>query len=388
MNPNPILLSLLLNNNTYFLSFYIFGCMNFQKTKHNFPWWLVLPVLAVFTFALTELAARNPNSIETIYTQKVYPVIASAFSSVSSLIPFSLDDLFYGLLIVFFIALVILLIFKKIKWKSAGKIVLNTLAAVYISFYFLWGFNYYRNDATQRLNISEQDADSEQFLAVFEHLTVQLNNSYTTFDNFEKETVDSLGEASYRELSPMLNIPYPAGKRRAKNITLSRFFAGAGILGYYGPFFNEIHINKHLLPVEYPFILAHEKAHQFGVTSEAEASFYAWLVCTNSSSKHLRYSANLYVFRHFLYHGMHLEQLSEITSKLDDKVKTDFQEIREHWAKLRNKKIDHAASKMNDAYLKANKVEKGIRDYHGVVKHVMDFSLDSAFQKKWNLNSE
>ncbi|SHJ59572.1 Protein of unknown function [Tangfeifania diversioriginum] len=362
--------------------------MNFQKTKYNFPWWLVLPVLAVFTFVLTELAARHPAIVETIYTQKVYPVIASTFSAISSLISFSLDDLFYSFLIVLFTLLVTLLIFKKITWKSAGKIVLNTLAAVYISFYFLWGFNYFRSDVTQRLKISEQDADSEQFLAVFTHLTTQLNDSHTRFDNLKIETVDSLVEASYRELSPMLNIPYPAGKRRAKSITFSRFFAGAGISGYYGPFFNEIHINKHLLPVEYPFILAHEKAHQFGVTSEAEASFYAWLVCTNSSSKHLRYSANLYVFRHFLYHGRHLEQLSEITSELDDRVKADFQKIREHWMELRNEKIDHAASKMNDAYLKTNKVEKGIEDYHGVVKHVMDLSLDSAFQRKWNLNSE
>jgi len=362
--------------------------MNFLKTKINFPWWLVLPVLAVFTFVLTELAARHPASVEAVYTHKIYPVVASTFSVISSLIPFSLTDLFYSFLIVFFIFLIALLIFKKIKWKSAGKIVLNTLAAVYISFYLLWGFNYYRNDVSQRLKISEQTANSKQFLDVLEHLITQLNDSYTEFDNFDEETADSLVEASYRELAPMLNIPYPAGKRRAKNIIFSRFFAGAGISGYFGPFFNEIHINKHLLPVEYPFILAHEKAHQFGVTSEAEASFYAWLVCTNSPSKQLRYSANLYVFRYFLYHGMHLEQLSEITSQLDVQVKTDFQKIREHWMELRNEKIDHAASKMNDAYLKNNKVEKGIEDYHGVVKHVMDFSLDSAFQRKWNLNSE
>jgi len=30
----------------------------------------------------------------------------------------------------------------------------------------------------------------------------------------------------------------------------------------------------------------------------------------------------------------------------------------------------------------------GIDDYYGVVKHMMDFSLDSSFQKKWNLNIE
>jgi len=362
--------------------------MNFSKTKTNFPGWLVLPALAVLTFVLTELAARNSVWVENVYTQKFYPVIASGLSAVSSLVPFSLADMFYVLLMVLPLVLFLLIGFKNMKWKTAGKIVMNTLAGVYISFYLLWGFNYYRSDVNQRLGLITQQPDSAEFLKVVEHLANQLNTSYAEFDNFDKKTADSLVEVSYRELAPLLKIHYPAGKRPDKNITFSRFFAGAGISGYYGPFFNEIHVNKNLLPVEYPFILAHEKAHQFGVTSEAEASFYAWLVCTNSPSEHLRYSADLYVFRYFLYHGRYLEQLSGITSELDDRVKADFQKIREHWMELRNEKIDHAASKMNDAYLKTNKVEKGIEDYHGVVKHVMDFSLDSAFQQKWNLNSE
>ncbi|MBT6004138.1 MAG: hypothetical protein HOG79_00345, partial [Prolixibacteraceae bacterium] len=43
------------------------------------------------------------------------------------------------------------------------------------------------------------------------------------------------------------------------------------------------------------------------------------------------------------------------------------------------------ASKVNDTYLKTNKIEKGIEDYYGVVKHVMDISQDSVFQRKWDL---
>ena len=33
-------------------------------------------------------------------------------------------------------------------------------------------------------------------------------------------------------------------------------------------------------------------------------------------------------------------------------------------------------------------IEKGIEDYTGVVKFVMDFSQDTAFQKKWNLETD
>jgi len=37
---------------------------------------------------------------------------------------------------------------------------------------------------------------------------------------------------------------------------------------------------------------------------------------------------------------------------------------------------------VNDAYLKTNKVEKGIEDYFGVVQFVMDFETDLAAQKR------
>lgn len=52
---------------------------------------------------------------------------------------------------------------------------------------------------------------------------------------------------------------------------------------------------------------------------------------------------------------------------------------------LRNEKVDKVATKVNDTYLKTNKVEKGIEDYKGVVKYAMDFSLDTVFQKKFSL---
>lgn len=362
-----------------------------KKRKYlmnRFPWWILLPILALLTFGFTEWLAKNRYWAETVYAQKIYPFIASGLSSVSSIFPFSVDDLFYVGLILLLFSLIMLLILKKLSWQKTGKIVLNALALIYILFYFLWGFNYFRPDLNTRLQIKSQSADTKDFLEIFEELVKETNQSYTDFEDFDKNQIDSLVESYYKTLAPVLNINYPAGKRPGKNITFSRFFAQAGISGYYGPFFNEIHVNSKILPIEYPFVLAHEKAHQFGITGESEANFYAWLVCTKSESKKLEYSANLMILRYFIFHGYRLEQFPEIIEKLDDRVKNDIQKISEHWASLRNEKIDRAATKINDTYLKTNKIEKGIDDYKGVVKHVLDFSLDSAFQKKWNLNSE
>jgi hypothetical protein len=356
--------------------------MKTKSIKINNLRWLLLPFFAGITFVLTELAARNPEIVEKYYTQGIYPVIAKFLSFFSSLFPYSLGDLFYGLLILSPVMLILFVVLKRISLNFALKFGLNIIALVYISFYFLWGFNYYRSDLNQRLGTSQQKPDTEDFVRVFENLVEQVNLSRTDFENITKAEIDFLVEVSFKKWAPVLKLQYPLGKRRVKEITLSRFFAQAGISGYYGPFFNEIHINRHNLLLEYPFVLAHEKAHQFGITSEAEANFYAWVVCTQSESKHLQYSANLAIFRYFLYQGSQLKELPQILDKLDEGVKADFRKLREHWLELRNEKIDQAASKMNDAYLKTNKIEKGIQDYTGVVKHVMDFSADSAFMKK------
>ncbi len=338
--------------------------------------------MAVVVFGLIRILSHYPLIVEKYYSQGVYPVLASFISFLSKWVPFSLDDLFYFLLIVTGISVLALLVLRKITLKKSGFIVLNILAAGYVLFYLLWGLNYFRAGVNDRLDIEPRTSDAEEFMQVFKDLAEAANNSYTTFEDFDKAEISRLIEDSYRQLAPVLKLDYPAGSRRAKDITLSGFFAQAGISGYFGPFFNEVHINSFLLPVEYPFVLAHEKAHQFGITGEAEANFYAWLVCSKSNSRQLQYSANLIALRYFINHGFRQEGFREVISSLDERVVKDIRRIREHWMGLRNEKVEAVASRVNDAYLKTNRVEKGIQDYTGIVKHIMEFSFDSSFQKK------
>lgn len=355
------------------------------KTKKSSKKWIILPVLGMFVFLFTLAAGNFSSFIENWYSQKLYAGIAKSVSALSSKVSFSLDDSFYLFIISLLIVLLILPFFKKISFAKSLKSVLNVLAGVYILFYFLWGFNYFRPNLNERLKIGKQQPDTLLFSREFKILIDTTNATNCTFNDFDKNRIDSLIEKSYKKLAPILKINYPQGKRRAKKITFSRFFAKAGISGYFGPFFNEIHVNKFVLPVEYPFVLAHEKAHQFGITSEAEANFYAWLVCTSSPSKQLQYSANLQVLRFFLYQGAELKNYAEIVKNLNENVRTDYRKIRENWEKLRNEKVDRIASKVNDTYLKTNHVKKGIDDYNDVVQLVMDFSYDPAFQKKYKL---
>ncbi|WP_423129426.1 DUF3810 domain-containing protein [Gaoshiqia sp. Z1-71] len=338
--------------------------------------------LALITFLLTELLSKFPAFTGSVYSRGLYPVVAAVLSRISYWLPFSLGDMCYVLLVLLVLAGVILLLIRKINVGKFLKILVNMLAMLYVLFYWLWGFNYYRDRLNQRLQIAVSEPTDEVFLEVARELILETNASRVDPDGLPASQIDSLVEEAYRNLSGFLELNYPGGVRRAKSITFSDFFAKASILGYYGPFFNEIHLNDHLLPVQYPQVLAHEKAHQFGITGEAEANFYAWLVCTRSPSPELNYSANLYLLRFFLYRGMQVEGFEPLTGLIDEPVKEDIRRVTAHWKALRSEKIDRVATWVNDMYLKSNKIEGGVNDYRGVVKLVMDFKADEAAQER------
>ncbi|MDX8337607.1 DUF3810 domain-containing protein [Draconibacterium sp. IB214405] len=326
-----------------------------------------------------------PTLAETVYSNRIYPVIASVLSTITSVFRFSLDDLFYFILIVTPLFLLVFILFKKLRLIVAGKILLNILATVYILFYLLWGFNYYRSPLQERLGIKDRNPNTEEFVQFLRQYIQNVNALHCSFDILDKNLTDSLIETCYKNLAPALNFDYPMGKRKDKKITISGFYAKTGISGYFGPFFNEVHVNKLVLPIEYPYVLAHEKAHQLGVTSEAEANFYSWLVCSNSSSQQVRYSGNLFILLHFMRQAYGLEEYKSLAEQISPEVKADIKTVRDHWNKLRNATMDKTASKLNDAYLKHNNIKSGIKDYTGVVDHVMNFSLDSAFQQRYGL---
>ncbi len=338
--------------------------------------------LALATFGLTELLSRHPKVTEVFYSQTFYPGIAFLLSFVSKWVSFSMDDTFYVLLAIFLLTISLLAIFRKIRFGKFLLLFLQTLSICYVLFYWFWGFNYYRSGINDRLQIGKSKPDTVQFVRVLENLIAQTNESYCTFDNITKSEISRLVESSYKENSSFLKLNYPQGSRTPKSISLSSFFAKAGIAGYYGPFFSEVHLNNNLLMIEYPQVLAHESAHQFGITSEAEANFYGWLVCAKSDSKYLRYSANISMINYFLSQARRLHNFADLVHQINKPVIDDIRKVQKHWESMRNEQIDNAAGKVNDVYLKTNKVEKGIEDYFGVVQFVMDFETDQEAQKR------
>lgn len=337
--------------------------------------WAISIYFIVIVFAVTRLALVVPNYTEDIYTLAIYPAIAKLMASLSNLFLFSVDDVFYALLISLLVINSLLLIFRRLSFRHFLARVLYIVAVVYCCFNLLWGFNYYREDINERLKMGTAKADTNELMKAFSNLIEKTNDTYTPIYSLDKSEVLKKIQNSYSSHAVFLNIDIGLLKTTPKSISLSQLFGAATISGYYGPFFSEVHLNDYILPLEYPQVLAHEMAHKLGVTRESEANFYAWLVCSKSNDKQLAYSANLYLMQYFVYECYKYEGFSDVVKNIRYEVRHDFYKSHYHWMALMDKNVELVATKVNDVYLKSNNVEAGIEDYEGVVKHVMDYLL-------------
>lgn len=355
--------------------------MKFKAKKGSLTFFNLLPFLAaISTFVLVELGADHPDWIEKYYSNALYPVVATLFSGVSGLFPFSLWDIFWSLFVVLALFILGKVLFGKMKFFLFLLRTLQLAALLYSFFYLSWGFNYFRQPIEKRLNWTRHIEKKDMFPTVLDTLISNANNSRVEISAADYPAIDSLVEVSYRENAPHFGYSYPNGSRRAKTMLYTWFFAKSGVSGYFGPFFNEVHLNGELLPTEYPFVLAHEKAHQFGISGEAEANFMAWYICNSSSDNRLRYSASIQLLQYFFGDPFHQEAVREYLKRFDKKAMADIRAQRDHWKKLRNATLDKAQTTANNAYLKSNKIHEGVMNYNSVVRLTIEWYLNEYQQ--------
>jgi hypothetical protein len=339
-------------------------------------------ILATLVFLSVRLAIHNPGLVEIYYSESIYPLIAKSFSLVSNLIPFSLWDSFWLLTILLIISGLFLAGFKKIKFSWLGLRIAQFLAILYSFFYIVWGFNYFRPTIETRIGWKNQKAEEAIFRSILDTIIIHTNSSHSSISRTDYLSIDELVEKSYLKNSSTLGIRYPNGTRRPKTMLLSSFISKMGVNGYFGPFFNEIHLNYYMFPVDYPFILAHEKAHQFGIASEAEANLAAFVICTTSDDKRLQYSGYVYVMLYFLSDAGKLTDVKDYMNKIDKQVMMDLQYRRSYYLGLQKKTLKKVQVATNNAYLKTNHIENGVRNYNQVV------ALTISWYRNLKLNEE
>jgi hypothetical protein len=137
-------------------------------------------------------------------------------------------------------------------------------------------------------------------------------------------------------------------------------------------------LDSELLPVERPFVLAHEWGHLTGAADEAEASAIGWLACMHGDPG-LAYSASIYLIEEAAA-AMPRQARQQALSGLDPGIRADLIEIAQRAARREQPQVQHAASQVYDHYLKANRVADGNASYSRALSLILAEPLADALK--------
>ena len=299
------------------------------------------------------------------YMRACYPAVAATFSFFSRLTAVSLFDLMIIAAVVIFIFSIVMVFRKKISFRRWSKIFILTVLWITVWFYMSWGIGYFRLDFYERFGAEQAKEDKEFFEAFVARYIDSLNMAYVADPFFDAREIDREIESLYEKHRELLRVPYPCGWRRTKKTVAEPLMTRMGIAGYFAPFFNEVHLNHFMLPLTYPYTLAHEKAHQLGISSEAECNLFATIICTSSSHPLVRYSGYLQTTSYLLDNLQKIspENYKSIAEKIDPRIRADYRRIRDHWQSALNPTLSAVQDAVYDAYLKTNRQRSGILSY-------------------------
>lgn len=326
-------------------------------------------------------------ALATIYSQKVYPCISYVLSAFSNLFPFAIGDLFI------FLSLAGVMLYplyarirKKLSWKKILSNDIEYLLWIYVWFYLAWGLNYSQKNFYQRTGIPYTAYTPENFRAFADEYITQLNRSYTPLNHISQDLIREESVRLYNQLSDSLGVHRPPHARpKAKTMLFTPFISMVGVTGSMGPFFCEFTLNGDLLPINYPATYAHELAHLLGITSEAEANFYAYQVCTRAQATGIRFSGYFSVLGHVLGNARRLLPEEEYT-RLFRRIRPEIIELSKqeqaYWSAKYSPIVGDIQDRIYDLYLKGNKIGSGKKNYSEVIGLLISYQESLKEKKK------
>ena len=110
------------------------------ENKRNF---ISLFIFSAVVIASVILFSRNA-SLSEWYMIKIYPSVATFLSTISSLFPFSVYDVFIVIAVLYLLKLILFLIIRRTSFKSFLFSLVRFVTIFIAWFYFGWGISYFR----------------------------------------------------------------------------------------------------------------------------------------------------------------------------------------------------------------------------------------------------
>ena len=331
----------------------------------------------VFILLILVLWCRFSVTAADWYALHLYPGISKTLSWLAAPFGCSVTEIVAVLLaLLFLVRLVKVFRVKERRGRYLWRAV-RLLVWIYVWFYAAWGINYYRSDIYARTGSTPMPYEEEEFQSFLTEFAEQLNTQWRDVETIDKEAVAAHVKAWYAALPPETGLAEPQSWQHPKRLAFNRLYSAVGVLGFIGPFFDELQVNHDVPALEYPFIYAHEYSHVLGVSNEAEANFWAFENCRHSTDPAIRYSA-WYMLLNYTAGNIHSllgdEAYQAWADRLIPEVAADLEFARQHWQELRSPALSRVQRKLYDRFLKTNRIADGTRNYGQVLRLVLTFS--------------
>lgn len=338
---------------------------------------------ALFLAALLlQLLARQSAAFAQVYRTTVYRLLVETLGRLMSLLPFPFVEIGLYLLLLSaagsLVWLVWRLVCRREKWRQtliqAVRAVLLAVAALFFAYTVGCGINYHSRAFSAEAGFVTEPSSREELAGLCRALVEEINEAAAQIETDGDGCLLLQGEyketarramAAVGEIYPSLSGFYP----RPKGLLISRILSVQKIEGIYSPFTLEANYNQEMPAVNIPVTMCHELSHLRGFMREDEANFIAYLACRESGDPQFVYSGAILAFIHSgnaLYGDGGQEEYWEIYDSLCETARRDLSRDSAFWRQF-DGKVAEVSSQVNDAYLKANRQEDGVKSYGRMV---------------------
>ncbi|NNF33181.1 MAG: DUF3810 domain-containing protein [Saprospiraceae bacterium] len=335
--------------------------------------------VAILIFLIGLLFQSFPGLTDTIYRNGIFQLFRIIYDYTLGWIPLPMVY-FLFLLVVYIIYQFLGKAWSMLKSKYFGKLsilTMNGLSIIYILFYVLWGFNYYTPTVKQKLAFTSHKMDREDLYEEARYVarsvsSLRMKAIGDSSININETTIPEDLENQLRNEQKIILKSWgylTNGRVRIRRLEPDGVLLRISTAGVYIPWVLEGHIDDGLHPIQWPFTMAHEMAHGYGITDEGECNFVGFVTCISSDNLIIRYSAELAYFR-YLINNLRLvdnDRYKEVVRSLTQGVKNDINAIILQMRKYPDILPDFR-DLVYDSYLKSHGVHEGLASYSSIIR--------------------
>ena len=313
-----------------------------------------------------------------IYSRMIYPSVSVVLSWIVSPFSLLLEEILVISVAVFLLVFPFMARWRGKSWSSVIGIEVEVLAWIYVWFYWGWGMNYFRNDFFVRAQVTPAKYEEIRFRHFLTAYTDSLNATFVpALDVPQPEVAETEIKALFFEVPSRFGLAKPRAFQHPKHSLMDRLYSSVGVLGYMGPFFAESYINKEMGADVFTY--AHELSHLLGVSSEAEANFWAYQVCTRSSEQAIRHRGYMGLLPYVLVNASALlpkADFQEWVQTIRPEVVSVYKTLHEKRACLYSPLLGKLQNLIYNWYLKGNRISSGQKNYAEVIGMILSLPND------------